>query len=179
MKTEYLYMFADFYNVSADYILGLSDSPNPDINERYFEDKTGLSSEAVATLEQMYSENTKGTFRFMGGVFIFDYILKHKNFAKLFCLRLSDYLCKRYSHEPREYINFAASFMSSRHNKEQLGSWNEEMTDIFRYSAIRQVELLIDDCYNDFYKPKDNEHNQKSKRKRKTENSTDNGTETE
>ena len=52
MKIEYLYCLADFFKVSTDYLLGLSDvkTPNVDVNE--INRITGLSEKAIETLIQ-------------------------------------------------------------------------------------------------------------------------------
>jgi len=51
MATKYLYMFADFYGVSSDYILGKSKVKNPDPNIKAACELTGLSENAVVTLK--------------------------------------------------------------------------------------------------------------------------------
>lgn len=53
MRAEYLRIFADLYDVSADYLLGLTDvkSPNPDIQTAV--EITGLSEEAINSLRTL------------------------------------------------------------------------------------------------------------------------------
>ena len=48
---EKLYKIANFFNVSADYLLGLSDNPNPDINTREISRLTGLTEHSIERLE--------------------------------------------------------------------------------------------------------------------------------
>lgn len=56
MKIEYLRCFADFYGVSADYILGLSDKRTPDVNLQAACVYTGLSETAVEILKSLYDK---------------------------------------------------------------------------------------------------------------------------
>lgn len=57
MKVEYLRCFADFYGVSTDYILGISDEPVPEANVQSVCCYTGLSGASVRTLHEL-EENT-------------------------------------------------------------------------------------------------------------------------
>lgn len=51
MKIETLYKMAQLCNVSADYLLGLSDIPSPDPNMQQAVEFTGLSQEALEALQ--------------------------------------------------------------------------------------------------------------------------------
>lgn len=53
MRIEYLDMLADFYGVSADYILGRSDKRTPDVNIQAVMEYTGLSSKAAEKLHKI------------------------------------------------------------------------------------------------------------------------------
>lgn len=50
MRIEYLWCLADFYGVSADYILGLTDIKIPDTTMRATVEYTGLTEDNVGTL---------------------------------------------------------------------------------------------------------------------------------
>ena len=50
MNITYLWGFAKCFNVSADYLLGLADSPSPNMDVRAIHDKTRLSEEAIKAL---------------------------------------------------------------------------------------------------------------------------------
>lgn len=50
MNIQYLSIFADFYDVSTDYLLGRTDSKLPDIDDRAIQVKTGLSDKAINVL---------------------------------------------------------------------------------------------------------------------------------
>lgn len=52
MRVEYLRCFSDFYHVSADYLLGLSDIESVDTTTRDICEKTGLSEHTVSRLMQ-------------------------------------------------------------------------------------------------------------------------------
>lgn len=61
MKVEYLRCFADFYGVSSDYLLGLTNtrSPNPKVDE--IRKYTGLTEKAVEILS-FYNDVEEGSF---------------------------------------------------------------------------------------------------------------------
>lgn len=50
-----LYSIAKYYNVTADYLLGLSDIPKPDIEDASIEAKTGLNKKAITQLKAIKS----------------------------------------------------------------------------------------------------------------------------
>lgn len=47
---EWLYKYAKYFNVSTDYLLGLSESPFSNKDEAYIQNSTGLSAKSVKTL---------------------------------------------------------------------------------------------------------------------------------
>lgn len=53
MRIEYVRCLADFYGVSADYILGLSDKKTPDVNAQAAMDYTGLSEDSITFLNSL------------------------------------------------------------------------------------------------------------------------------
>lgn len=53
MRVEYLMYFADFFGVSSDYLLGLSDVRSPDLDTRSICQKTGLTEKSLETLQTM------------------------------------------------------------------------------------------------------------------------------
>lgn len=50
MNIQYLSMFAGFYDVSTDYLLGRTDSKLPDIKDRGIQEKLGLSDKSIEIL---------------------------------------------------------------------------------------------------------------------------------
>lgn len=50
MRVEYLMYFADFFGVSSDYLLGLSDIRSPDLDTRSICQKTGLTEKSLKNL---------------------------------------------------------------------------------------------------------------------------------
>lgn len=62
MSVKYLRCLADFYSVSADYLLGITDIPNTDTNMQAVHKFTGLSAGAIAKLQNIYDENRKTAF---------------------------------------------------------------------------------------------------------------------
>lgn len=53
MRVEYLYCLADFYGVSADWILGISDVKSPDANLRAVVEYTGMSGRSIMQLHDL------------------------------------------------------------------------------------------------------------------------------
>lgn len=62
MRSEYVIAFADFYGVSTDYILCLTDIPNIDTNMQAVHKFTGLSAGAISKLQDIYEKNRKTAF---------------------------------------------------------------------------------------------------------------------
>lgn len=62
MRVEYLYCLSDFYGVSIDYLLGITDIPNTDTNMQAVHKFTGLSARAIGKLQDIYEENRKTAF---------------------------------------------------------------------------------------------------------------------
>lgn len=59
MRVEYLRFLADFYGVSTDYILGISDVKPSDVTAQSVIDYTGLSDDTVETLHDMKIDDTE------------------------------------------------------------------------------------------------------------------------
>lgn len=59
MRVEYLRCLADFYNVSADYILGISDIKSADKGIQTIIKNTGLSEESATVLHALYMANNE------------------------------------------------------------------------------------------------------------------------
>ena len=62
MKTEYLRCFADYYAVSADYLLGITDEPIPESNIQSVCQYTGLSGATLQTLHSFDSDSVERNF---------------------------------------------------------------------------------------------------------------------
>ena len=63
MRAEHLMRLANFYGVSTDYLIGLTDKKTPDTTAQGVIDYTGLSEENVKTLHEMV-ENAKPVLDF-------------------------------------------------------------------------------------------------------------------
>ncbi len=61
MRLEYLRCLADFYGVSADYLLGLSNSPTIDVDIKAAEQLTGLSTAAILKLKEWHLDKSEST----------------------------------------------------------------------------------------------------------------------
>ena len=56
MKIETLFLMAKVFNVSADYLLGISETQTSDLDQKGIIEHTGLSEESVRTLHSMKTE---------------------------------------------------------------------------------------------------------------------------
>lgn len=74
MKIEFLSCFADFYEVSADYLLGRTDTPTTDVSLRAASEYTGLSNEVVDCLHinSIIPEYRSFNERFVGDILLID-----------------------------------------------------------------------------------------------------------
>ena len=61
-KTENLIKIADYFYISVDYLLGLTDTPNRDTRIQAVHDVTGLSEGAIVKLHDMNEKNAKTSF---------------------------------------------------------------------------------------------------------------------
>lgn len=57
--SEILCKLADYYKVSTDYLLGRTDARSPDTSVRAVAESTGLSEEAILTLETLKNRNNE------------------------------------------------------------------------------------------------------------------------
>lgn len=77
INAEYLRYLADFYGVSVDYILGLSDVPSPNAETRAICEKTGLSEKTVSKLFELQAHEWTYISCFL------DYIVAYPELEKL------------------------------------------------------------------------------------------------
>lgn len=61
-KTENLIKIADFFHISVDYLLGLTNVPNRDTRIQAVHDVTGLSAGAIVKLHDIYEKNSETSF---------------------------------------------------------------------------------------------------------------------
>lgn len=62
LTVEAIKKFANYFEVSADYLLGLSESPSTSVEVSYFENLTGLNLSSIYTLSKMKEECTDKEF---------------------------------------------------------------------------------------------------------------------
>lgn len=61
-KTENLIKIADYFGISVDFLLGITDIPNTDTNMQAVHKFTGLSAGAISKLQDIYEKNCKTAF---------------------------------------------------------------------------------------------------------------------
>jgi len=142
MKTQYLYMLADFYGVPSDYILGRTNSISKDITEQAICESMGLSSSAITAIKDIKNQKAlpfKEEFEQMQEVrpiSAFDYMLSNSDFLKEFIECLINY----YYENQFEYSDLSKP-------NDYVGGLN---TDVARYTTIKTVEQFIDNFCKDF-----------------------------
>ncbi len=137
MRIEYLYMFADFYNVSSDYILGFTNSTNRNITAKHITDKTGLSSKAVENLEMLYKTEVGCIPPYL----VIDYMLSNQEFIENYPNTIiSYYLAKKMS--DKKFNTSTPEYYNTQ--------WNIESIEFKKYLSIQRMERLIDNFYNNY-----------------------------
>lgn len=148
MRIEYLYMFADFYGVPTDYILGRTNSKSKDLKEQAIYDKYGLSVEALKNLETLWNNKNKEfkkIFCEFNPVFVFDYMLSNMDFTSKFSFHLIRY-CEFKINQSMPRILREKTNLSD--NEHLLGISTD--INIERYFAINKIEQIIDSFYNEY-----------------------------
>ena len=157
MKIEYLDMFADFYNVPSDYLLGATNSKNKDINIRQITDITGLSTEAIQILKELKSmkqEQINELYAEINPTFIFDCMLSDMSFTSIFSFHILRYCKVKYKQSTEMTLN--KNLNTDKQYDLLRKSVNENME---RYFAINQIERFIDDIYDTYIKMQEYKQN--------------------
>lgn len=122
---EILYKIADFYQVSADYLIGLSDVASPDIEIKTIADKTGLTEDVVNRI--MSKEN-----KFL------NLLVGAKEFYSM------DYLFKEIDFNYRLATDKAIHYTELQKEAEQHQADSKELQEISH--ALSICEDIIDRC---------------------------------
>ncbi len=147
MKIEYLDMFADFYNVSSDYILGRTKSKSINLTEQAMYDKYGLSVSALENLSELWENGKKSTMHNffnsnskeiieLNPAYIFDYMLSSQYFVESYALDLLRYCETRYN--KRNDID--ENSQPDRSSIFAIGTC--------RYVVLNHIEWFIENYYN-------------------------------
>ena len=145
MKIEYLNMFADFYNVSTDYILGRTNSTSVDLTEKFIYEKFGLSSNTIKNLNQLWNEKKKYTS------FVFDFMLSNIDFLNNFSRHLLKY-CE-YEEEAFEFVRKSIISKKPDEAKQDIkkhGEKSDIKRGMQRYLIINEIESFIGDFFVEF-----------------------------
>lgn len=152
MKIEYLEMFADFYNVSTDYILGLTNSQSSDLTEQKIYDRIGISSKAVKNLELIRHIKNKDIHSLYNGfnpVDIFDRMLSDIELVKDFSHHLIKYCRFKSGKENHEEI-FQMMFKNFMKPDKISEAVKSKTVSMERYFTIYSIERFIDNFYEDY-----------------------------
>ena len=148
MKIEYLDMFADFYNVSTDYLLGRTKSKSINLTEQALYDKYGLSVSALENLSELWENGKTSTadtffglnsneFIKLNPAYILDYMLSSQYFVESFTFDLLRYCEIRYNKQ----ASLDERGRPDRSNIFAIGTC--------RYVVLNHIEWLIENYYND------------------------------
>ncbi|MCD8010943.1 MAG: helix-turn-helix transcriptional regulator [Lachnospiraceae bacterium] len=138
-----LLKLAKYYNVSCDYLLGISDTKSPDTNTQGFMGKTGLSEKAI---EKIYDLNTKNYAT--GNIDTLSLLIEDCNFPYLLSL-ISGYVVANDSKESSVDIgNARTSIKETDLTKAAIQNTIIDIADRIRnaYSArYKTVDERLDD----------------------------------
>jgi transcriptional regulator with XRE-family HTH domain len=153
---EKLYRICTYFDLPSDYFLGLTDSKSKDVGGQHLQAKTGLSLEALDTLEKIHHD--VGLFAIkhpLANVKPFEYLLTSKRFVANFPERLRAYISTRKANEQAD-------------SRTSLYKDADEVEEA-RYTLARVFEKLVDEIYHDVYEklPDYRISKQKPGRKRK------------
>lgn len=151
MRIEYLYMFADFYNVSSDYILGFTNARSVDVTEKAIYENIGLSPASVKNLASLWKNKNNNSY----SVFVFDFMLSNLEFIKDFSQHLLKY-CE-YDTQGLEMVRKCFVGKEKEKNKQDLDNKRNELDTkkgIQRYLTINVIENFISNFSSEFYRIK-------------------------
>ncbi len=148
MKIEFLDMFADFYGVSTDYILGRTNSISTDLSEQTIYNETGLSSTAINNLKELWNSRTNEPDK-LYHIKVFDSMLSDLEFIKSFSRRVLKY--SEYDYQSWEMITDAIH----KQNLDKKKSSNLDIKKGFeRYLMIHEFLNFIQEFSITFLKIK-------------------------
>jgi len=149
MNIEFLYIFSKFYDVSADYLLGETDSRYLNLTERQISEKIGLSKESVSNLRKLFKMDNKKTVELLGAdsrqvpelrySSIIDFLLANGYFLNNF-----PDACYRYFNEKSRF--------SINNKKTTLDDDSSFLVGMTKYAAMHIVEFQIDSYYDRLFK---------------------------
>ena len=150
MRIEYLDMFADFYGVSSDYILGRTNSISLDLNNQVICDTFGLSFMAVTNFKILHNVDKKlieekyfginPTILFEGMLRNFDFLMKFTMFLFKYYVEKEKYLQHPFNYRLEDYTQYVGM--------------KKTFVDENKYYAMCQFEAFIDSFYDLFLKIK-------------------------
>lgn len=152
MKIEYLEVFADFYNVSADYILGRTNSQSTDLTEQAIYDRMGISSKTVKNLEllrHIKNEDIHSLYDGFNPIDIFDRMLSDVEFVKDFTHHIIKYCRVKSGKENHEEI-FQMMFKKFMKPDKISRAVQDKTMGMERYLTIYNIERFIDNFYEDY-----------------------------
>lgn len=136
MRVEYLRCLANFYNVSSDYLLGLTDTPTPDTNIRGVKEMTGLSESAVKHLV-MLNGSTNTLLDHVGSQFL--------DFYSSFITDAS--ILGMLAYIPSQILDLEKNGISEE--QENIFNSKDEAIRFYKYQMQVYIMQFIDHYFND------------------------------
>lgn len=136
MRVEYLRCLANFYNVSSDYLLGLTDTPTPDTNIRGVKEMTGLSESAVKHLV-MLNGSTNTLLDHVGAQFL--------DFYSSFITDAS--ILGMLAYIPSQILDLEKNGISE--DQENVFNSKDEAIRFYKYQMQVYIMQFIDNYFND------------------------------
>lgn len=136
MKAEYLYCLADYYGVSADYLLGRTDTRSPEADIKAACEFTGLSEQAVTSLK-VYSKQSVS--------FISEFLEK----AEITHIALLYENLKRYQKKLHTYEQICSGIDKSSTTAADLDMMKKlhdakEKAEVYRWRLERSIMTILD-----------------------------------
>lgn len=148
---EKFYKICNFFNVSSDYLLGFTNSTLKDTTLQQLTDKTGLSSNTVKVLEELWNNGIppKENVEFNSYIaldfpvttgfhpqYVIEKMLSNDYFIKVFPIALLRYCEMKYTHRKELEIYNENTFSASYDIK------------MAKFMLLEEVQKFIDDFYN-------------------------------
>lgn len=163
MDIEILHRFCELFNISADYILGLSDSPSKDVNMQIATKTTKLSEDAIENILSLDDVSAYIQGEKCESIELIDMFLK-SSFLKVFTMQLCQYklLANKFVSKFIENPLLSESTESSNNEHFELNSYMAELqtikdqVDLSKYKLSQTFDHIIREVYAPLYEKSSN-----------------------
>lgn len=137
---ENLRKICDFFKIPSDYLLGFTSSQHKDINIQQISDITGLSAKSIENLKELANEKDVAD---IPPISVIDFMLSNEVFTENYPHTVIAYcIAKQDSNE--KFDTATTKFQNSEYNIQSI--------EFKRFLAIRRIESLLNDYYDEYSK---------------------------